>query len=181
MQCAAFDIGVKIQLMQPLGPPDTFHLSGAVGWFELGNFAEAKAELDRITPGRRSHPDVLEVRWMIHAREQDWGPALAAAEELVNSAPRRPSGWIHRAFALRRVKEGGLSAAWDALLPAHEKFPKEATIPYNLACYACQMSRLDEARLWLQRAIRIAGKAEIKSTAANDPDLEPLWPEIQKL
>ena len=41
-----------------------------------------------------------------------------------------------------------------ALRPAFEKFPKVSVIPYNLACYACQMNKLDEARVWLRRAMR---------------------------
>ena len=79
------------------------------------------------------------------------------------------------------MKGGGLQAAWDALLPAFEKFPKEPTIPYNLACYACQLRRLDEARQWLERAVKIAGKEKIKFMALNDDDLEPLWQEIKRL
>jgi len=63
----------------------------------------------------------------------------------------------------RRVKSGGLQAAWGMLLPAFEKFPEEPTIPYNLACYACQMKRLDEARQWLERAATIAGKRRSNS------------------
>jgi len=37
---------------------------------------------------------------------------------------------------------GGAKAAWDALLPAADKFPNNPNIPYNLACYACQMNKL---------------------------------------
>jgi hypothetical protein len=72
-------------------------------------------------------------------------------------------------------------AAWDALLPAFEKFPGEPIIPYNLACYACQMGKLDDARLWLDRAMKIADKREIKLMALNDEDLKPLRAEIEKL
>ncbi len=57
-----------------------------------------------------------------------------------------PAGWLHRAYALRRVANGGLPQAWDALLPAAEKFPGEPVIAYNLSCYACQMQQLDASR-----------------------------------
>jgi len=132
--------------MQPLSPPDTHFLSAAAGWYELGNITEAKAELERISPALREHPDVLELRWLVHAQEKNWEQGLEVAEKLVEIAPERSSGWLHRAYALRRVKRGGLQTAWDALLPTVEKFPKEPTIPYNLSCYACQMGRMDEAR-----------------------------------
>jgi Flp pilus assembly protein TadD len=167
--------------MQKIGPPDTHFLSAATGWVELGNLDEARAELRKITPARTEHPDVLEVRWLIHAREKNWEGALAVAKKLAELAPQLSSGWLHRAYALRRVKEGGVPAAWDALLPAFEKFPGEPIIPYNLACYACQMGKLDDARLWLDRAMKIADKREIKLMALNDEDLKPLRAEIEKL
>jgi len=167
--------------MQPLGPPDVHFLSAAAGWFELGNIVEAKAELAKIAPAFHNHADVLELRWLIQAQEKDWEQGLAAARALVEVAPERSSGWLHRAYSLRRAKAGGLQAAWDALLPSFDKFPAEPTIPYNLSCYACQMGRLEEAREWLQRAVKIAGKENIKLMALNDEDLEPLWEEIKSL
>ena len=166
--------------MQSLGPPDTHFLSAAVGWWELGNVTEAKAELDRIAPLLRDHPDVLEVRWLIHAQDKNWEEGFTVAEKLVEVAPERSSGWLHRAYALRRVRRGGLQAASDVLLPAFERFPEEPIIPYNLACYACQLGRLEQARQWLQRAVKVAGKERIKFMALNDDDLALLWVEIKK-
>ncbi|HCL91647.1 MAG TPA: hypothetical protein DIC50_02555, partial [Verrucomicrobia subdivision 3 bacterium] len=60
-------------------------------------------------------------------------------------------------------------------------FPQEAIIPFNLSCYACQLQQLDVARLWLRRAAGIGGKEQIKRLALSDPDLQPLWPEIEQL
>ena len=125
------------------------------------------------------NPDVLEVRWLIHSEEKEWVDALAVARKLVDTDPKRASGWLHRAYALRRVNAGGLQAAWDALRPAFEKFPDETTIPYNLACYACQMQRLDEARDWLRCAVKAGGKEKVKQMALKDDDLAPLWSEIK--
>jgi len=167
--------------MQSLGPPDTHFLSAAVGWCELGSVTEAKAELERIAPALRHHPDVLEARWLIHAQEMNWEEGLTAAEKLVEVAPERSAGWLHRAYALRRSKRGGLQAAWDVLLPAAERFPEEPLIPYNLSCYACQLGRLKQARQWFQRAVKLDGKEKIKFMALNDDDLAPLWEEIKKL
>jgi Flp pilus assembly protein TadD len=164
-----------------LEPPDTHYLLAALGWMELGNLAEAKAELGRITTEHQTHPDVLEARWLIGAQAGQWEEALVAARGLVEVAPERASGWLHQAYALRRVADGGLQRAWDALLPAHEKFPHESTIPYNLSCYACQMKQLDTARLWLKRAMEIGQREPTKQMALADPDLEPLWTEIREL
>jgi len=165
--------------MERLEAPDTHLLSAAVGWFELGNLAEAEVELAHISADRQQHPDVLEVWWLVYAAQQRWAEGLQVARSLIGAAPERCSGWLHQAYALRRVPEGTLQSAWEALLPAAEKFPEEPTIPYNLACYASQMGQLDVARVWLRRALTIGGKETIKQQALADPDLEPLWEELR--
>ncbi|HWI56768.1 MAG TPA: tetratricopeptide repeat protein [Bacillota bacterium] len=167
--------------MQPLEPPDSHFLLAAIGWVELGNAAEAEAELNLLPAERQTHPDVLEVRWLIYAEQKYWEKGLLVARQLLEQAPERSSGWLHQAYALRRVPGGGLTKAWEALLPAAEKFPQEPTIPYNLSCYACQLHQLDAARTWLQRAAAISGKEPIQKMALADPDLEPLWAEIRQL
>jgi len=167
--------------MDQLAPPDSHYLNAAIGWLELGNPAEALAELELLPPGTKKHPDALEIRWLISAELQRWNEGLNVANLLVEVAPERSTGWLHRAYALRRVDNGGLQQAWDALLPIVPKFPKEPTISYNLSCYACQMQQLDAARLWFKRALSAGGKEHIKKMALQDPDLEPLWPEINIL
>ena len=166
--------------MQPLEPPDTHYVLHAVGWIELGNLKEAKGELAQIGPALQRHPDVLEVRWWICAEEKQWVEGLQVARELIHSAPERSSGWLHQAYALRRVPSGGLQQAWEALLPVFEKFPRTEMIAYNLSCYACQMHELESARLWLKRAVSLGDREHIKKRALEDSDLEPLWSEIQK-
>ncbi|MCI0534995.1 MAG: tetratricopeptide repeat protein [Verrucomicrobiales bacterium] len=166
--------------MRTLDLPDTHHLSFAIGWMELGNVEEAQIELAKLTPEIANHPDVLEVRWAIAAAAKDWPTAVGLAERLVEVEPKRASGWLHRAYALRRVDGGGLSAAWDALLPAVPKFPKEPTISYNLACYACQLGQLDEARQWLLRARTVGERLKIKNMALADEDLRPFWDEVTR-
>jgi tetratricopeptide (TPR) repeat protein len=167
--------------VQGLEASDIHRLNAALGWLGLGCPADARAELDAIAPAQQSHPDVLEARWAIHAGERQWEAALDIARKLLSQAPERADGWLHHAYALRRTAEGGLEKAWEALKPAADKFPKEPIIPYNLSCYACQMRQLDEARVWLKRALKIGGKEDIKRMALADPDLEPLWEEIRQL
>jgi Flp pilus assembly protein TadD len=165
--------------MAKLEPPDAFALSAALGWLELGSPQEALAELTQVAPENQSHPGVLEVRWAVLAQLKHWELALAAATEMVRVAPDNASGWLHRAYALRRVPNGGLSQAWDALLPAADMFQQESIIPYNLACYACQLQRLEEARAWFQRAMKVGKAEEVRRMALADDDLKALWPEIR--
>jgi len=167
--------------MQKLEPPDIHYFFAATGWLELGNLTEAQAELAQISPAQQEHPDVLEVRWLVSAQQKHWEEGLQIAQALLRRAPKRSSGWLHQAYALRRVPDGGVQKAWEALLPAGDKFPKEPTIPFNLSCYACQMRQLDVARDWLKRAVAVGGKEKIKQMALKDSDLEPLWDEIRQL
>lgn len=167
--------------MNKLEPPDTHYFLAAIGWLELGNVVEARAELAQISAARQEHPDVLELRWSLAAEQKRWEEALEVARALLRRAPKRSSGWLHQAYALRRVPDGGVQKAWEALLPAFGKFPKEATIPFNLSCYACQLGQLEAARDWLARTVAVSGKEKVVAMALNDSDMKPLWDEIRQL
>ena len=78
--------------MKPLEPPDSFHLQAAQGWCELHSFSEANEELEKIAPGLRAHPSVMEVRWQICANLEKWGAALDIASAIVKMAPDWASG-----------------------------------------------------------------------------------------
>jgi tetratricopeptide (TPR) repeat protein len=172
---------VNIRAMEKLAPPHSHFLSAAEGWLGLGDVAEARAELARIEDTLQQHPAVLDVRWIIYAHEEDWPAALALSRKLVKMFPKEPSGWLHQAYALRRVPEGGLQAAWNCLFPALEKFPAVAIIPYNLACYACQLRELERATALFKRALATGDRNEILKIALADADLQLLWAVIQEL
>jgi hypothetical protein len=40
---------------------------------------------------------------------------------------------------------------------------------------------LKEAYQWLEKAIDLAGKEDVRETALDDADLEPLWAEIGEI
>ena len=170
--------------MKPIEPPDVHYLRAAIGWLQLGNHREANEELEQIAPQLRVHPDVLAVRWQIYARAQRWDACVNIASVVVELNPERSSAWLDLAYSLRRVINGGLEAAFNALLPAVERFPAEPLIPFNLSCYACQMGRLEDASNWLLRAFAIAGKAGARKRlgllALEQPDLKPLWRRISE-
>ena len=167
--------------MRDLDPSDLRHLDAALGWLGLGCTPEARAELDLISAVRQQYPAVLAARWLLCVHEKRWPDALKIAQAEVVAGPDDCAGWLHRAYALRRIPDGGLSQAWDALLPAAEKFPDEPIVAFNLSCYACQMKQLDAARHWLQQAMKIGGRDAIRKMALADDDLQPLWAEIREL
>jgi tetratricopeptide (TPR) repeat protein len=163
--------------MSKLQPPDTHHLSAAEGWLELGNHAEALDELNLVSPAEQGRVEVLGLRWSISAQLKLWEQCVVLAERIVELAPRNVFGWIHRSYALHELKR--TSEARDLLQPALKRFPKNETIPYNLACYECQLGNLDAAREWLRRAMKLFSTAELKAQALEDSDLKPLWTEIR--
>ena len=164
--------------MRPLSQPDRQSLNSALGWLGLGLLADAQTELDRLAPEVRNHAQVLDVQFAILGESNRWDEALAIAETEVKLHPDRPGGWIHRAFASRRRPQGTIEEAYQLLRPAFDLFPDQLVIPYNLACYACQLGDLPMARRWLRRVIDLKGIGHLKSTALEDPDLAPLWAEI---
>ena len=161
--------------MKPLEAPDTHYLRAAIGWLELGNPQEAGAELDRIPARRRGHPDVVEVRWQISSQAGQWQACVELAELLVRISPSEAAGYLHRSFALHELKR--TQEAFDLLYPVAQRFPEEAVIPYNLACYACQLGHLEQAQDWLKECYdRTDDEAHWQLQARHDPDLTPLWP-----
>lgn len=163
--------------MQILEPPDSFFVQAARSCLESGNHAAARQELEKVTPTLRSHPDVLEIRWVVEAQSAKWPLCLEIAQEIVRAAPERPTGWIKRSFVLHRLKR--TQEALDSLFPAAEKFSNIPIIPYSLACYAAQLNLSWETERWLKQAIETGG-ADYREMALREKDLESLWPIIQE-
>ena len=70
---------------------------------------------------------------------------------------------------------GGLQRAYDELVIAAERFPTDPIVRFNLACYCCQLGRLEAAKDWLHKAYEVGNARQIKLMALDDPDLQPLW------
>jgi predicted Zn-dependent protease len=159
-------------------PQDQRHLEAAQGWFELGNHLEANEELENISAENRAHPAVLEVRWQVYAKAKKWEGALHIASALAQMVPEEPLGWVHRSYCLHEMKQ--TEEARDHLLRVVDQFPEDPIMRYNLACYECQLGRLEQAKSWLEKAFVLGDPKKIKLLALEDPDLEPLWREIGK-
>ena len=166
--------------MKSLEQADRVHLNAAEGWFGLGDLVSASDELEKITPAFRAHPAVLLMRCKIYQAAKRWGYLIEISETLIEQLPKLADAWIHRSYALHELNQ--TREAFDLLLPAAKKFPKLPVIPYNLACYACQLGKLEDAMKQIEQAIDLAGKKnDIRLDALEDPDLEPLWLQIGDL
>jgi predicted Zn-dependent protease len=164
--------------MSDLSLTDSRHLEAAQGWLGLRNWREAGAELANIPAELQSHPDVLQVRWAIHAAAKEWESAVEVAEAFRQAKPDSPFGFVHLAYALHEMKR--TQEAQDVLLPVLDKFRDEFIIRYNLACYACQLGDGEGAWRWLEKSMALSDPDEVKRMALNDPDLEPLRSRIKK-
>ena len=108
--------------MKSLKPPDNHCLHAAIGWLELGNHTEANEELEKISPGLRAHPDMLEVRLEIYAKAKKWAMFVDIAGAIIKLDPTRPDAWIQRSFALLGMKQPQM--ALDQLLPWRTNSPR---------------------------------------------------------
>ena len=165
----------------PIEPPDSHHLLAAQGWAELGNFAEADAELREISPALRTHPHVLASRLDVYSRSKRWDLAAEVGGMLVEGLPGNVGTWISLAYAVRRKTGGGIPQAREILTKALQLFPSEFLIVYNLACYDCQLGHPVTAMEWFKLALMLGPQKEIKEMALADSDLQPLWHRIKGL
>lgn len=162
--------------MEGLTYPDLHHALAADGWLDLKAPDEARRELESLSAEARKLPEVLDLHCRVAIQIPDWSEVVTIANQIISTSPEYVGGWVHRSFALhelRRTRE-----AYEGLLGAEARFPTNSIIPYNLACYACQLGNLPEARRWLQRVSDLKGPEKLRELALDDPDLEPLRQEI---
>jgi Flp pilus assembly protein TadD len=140
------------------------------GYLELGMVTEAAAELARVPAVHSAEQEVMELQAAVLQEQQRWPELQTMAATLVQRDPANASWWITWAYAARRADS--LGTAERILLQAEETHPNEATVQFNLGCYACVRGDLSEARRRVARAIELDG--HFKDAARNDPDLEAL-------
>ncbi len=160
-------------------PPDDvrWHLQRCDGFLDIKMIQKAREELDALPADWKSHESVKAARLRLAMEEEKWAEATALSRELRKSTPKKPDYWILLAYATRRARN--LEAARAILLEARGRFPREATIHFNLACYECQLENPDAAMQHLKTAVQLNPK--YREMAAEDEDLEPLWPLLESL
>jgi len=166
------------QPLKVLEAPEIHHLRAAEGWLELKNHTEANNELKRIGVEWRFHAEVLAARWKIYAMAKHWEFAHTIAHGMTALYPDQPEGWIYRSVALHEMKR--TCEAWHSLFPATDKFRGNPEVCLLMARLSCQLGRTEEARGWLQDAMKNGDKKTVKLEAMVEPDLEPLWEQIPK-
>jgi tetratricopeptide (TPR) repeat protein len=157
-----------------LEPPDQQFFTAACGYVELQMFQEANEELEKIDPFLRAAPEILALRIEISRGLQKWELMTELTRRLTEFEPDNPQWPVSFAYATRRANS--IEAAKEILLSAETKFPTEAVIKYNLACYCCQLAEIEDAKNYLKKAFEIDPNWRI--AALDDPDLQPLWNDL---
>jgi Tfp pilus assembly protein PilF len=147
-----------------------WRLSHARGYLSLGMVSEAEMELNQIPANEASTTEVLALRAVLFQEQKKWQSMQQAAGELVKLEPEDAGWWIMWAYAARRSES--LAAAEKILRRAEIAHPEDATIQFNLGCYACQRGDLASARLHVDQAIALDER--FRETATTDSDLAPL-------
>jgi tetratricopeptide (TPR) repeat protein len=136
----------------PLEPPDQRRWQAAVGYVELGMFHEANDELEEIDPFNRAAPEVLAARLAVSHGLERWELMQQVAKRLKEFEPDNIQWTISLAYATRAYS---IDVAMEILLSAQPRFPKEGAIPYNLACYYCQLGEIKTAKGYLTQAFEL--------------------------
>jgi tetratricopeptide (TPR) repeat protein len=154
----------------PLEEEEQKHLDAAQGFFELGMFLDADAELDRIDPFCRHLPKVLEVRVQIYAALKRWELVQVVAKRLWEQTSKLE--WVAEwANALRQSR--AIESAKAVLLGAVENHPNNALLHYQLACCECVLGEVEVAKTRLEHALKLDTSLRMRALA--EKDLERIW------
>jgi Flp pilus assembly protein TadD len=147
------------------------HFERAQGWLLLENHAAADRALRLIPAAFRERSEVVQFRAQLHLSAGRWARAVPLLCQLQKQEPTEPQYWVSLAFAVRRAQS--IKQAEKILLDARERFPQEAVIWFNLACYAAQQDRLTDAHDLLREAVQL--ESAYRDLARTDTDLAPFW------
>lgn len=147
------------------------HLAYAAGYFELELYAEARAEIALMPEEFQTLAPARVLLMEVAMAESKWDEVIALAPELVGHDATEERPWVAWAYALREKQL--IAEAQETLLAGARMIDKPtALVAYNLACYACLLGELAEARRLLAAAV--AQDKSWRAIAKDDPDLAAL-------
>jgi tetratricopeptide (TPR) repeat protein len=162
--------------MKELSPEDRAMLVGAQECLKGGNPEGVRRSLEQMSVEGQGQFAALEIRWELEAQAGRWEQGLRIATAMSELAPQNAQPWLCQACCLSELKRH--EQALEMLAGVVDQFPKVPMIAYNLACCACKLERLEDAKKWLDRAVLEGHRLEIKLMALDDPDMLPLLDEV---
>lgn len=148
------------------------HLAYAAGYLQLDMFQAAREELTELPAEVAASPAALALRIELAMAEETWDEVIELAPLLINHDSSLERPWVAWAYSLRELKRH--QEAQEILLTGRRLISRPSPlVDYNLACYACLLGELDEARSLLEDVF--ARDKSWREVARNDPDLAPLY------
>jgi tetratricopeptide (TPR) repeat protein len=142
----------------------------ARGYRELGLLKDAQRELNLIAPEHADESEAFAEQAMLSQELGAWRKLATTCGTLARRHPDDAGWWIMWAYGTRRADS--LASAEKILLEAEALHPGNATIQFNLGCYACQLGNLPAAHMRVKRAVAL--DKQFLEMAQTDADLDPL-------
>ena len=151
--------------------PET-HLSYVLGYLQLELVDEAREELSALPAEFLATPPALAVRLEVAMADNAWDEVIALAPDLVGHDASKERPWVAWAYALREL--GRVAEAQETLTAGARLIEEPGPlVTYNLACYACLLGDLKEARRLL--GVVFGRDKSWRAVAREDADLAPLF------
>ena len=93
------------------------HFQAALGWFDLGNYAEAFNELDCLPPSYRASVEAMELRCWVYRKLEKWRELEVLSEGCYTSSKQDIVFLNHLSWSL--LKQGKGEAAQQFLERHH--------------------------------------------------------------
>jgi tetratricopeptide (TPR) repeat protein len=148
-----------------------WHIQRGDGFLDLKMIDKARQELEQVGTFDRRCDSYIQAALRLAMADGQWSNAVQFAHTLIERRSNEPAIYVQLAYSVRRGES--IEAARDILLDARKRFPKVAVIPFNLACYECQLGHPDEALALLEKAFKL--DASFREQAFEDDDLKPIW------
>lgn len=160
--------------LEALSDGTRWTLEKADGYMDLKMWDQALAELNKVPPEDEDSIAYRHIRLRLAIETEDWTTSTKLVIELQQALPEEPAFWVQRAYVARRAES--IQVARTILCDALSRFPQTPVIPFNLACYECQLGELQLAHEYLQAAFAL--DPSYRDLALCDEDLEPLWGDL---
>jgi len=153
------------------------HWSRVTGYMQLGIIEEALIELAMLPDDDQWGKKKRAMRLEIFQQQKNWQEMAEVAHGLRMEFPEDVQWWIADAFATRRSQS--IEQAREILLEGLVCHYEDATIRFNLACYACQLGSLGECMDFLKEAVK--RDERIKVMAMEDEDLKDVRDALRQM
>jgi lipopolysaccharide biosynthesis regulator YciM len=144
---------------------------------QLGIIEEALIELAMLPDDDQWGKKKRAMRLEIFQQQKNWQEMAEVAHGLRMEFPEDVQWWIADAFATRRSQS--IEQAREILLEGLVCHYEDATIRFNLACYACRLGSLGECMDFLKEAVK--RDERFKVMAMEDEDLKDVRDALRQM